>query len=198
MPDYTPPTEAELDELDLTPCPDCGACPRLTRCECDFAGLRVEKRIAALEEELRAERRGVINNQKWFRKFAEMVAIEVGVPCQGTDSLHEIFAGVKAQKARLNALEADLLKERTYSEATAPLLAHLQTDNARLWEDKKALEADKRRLLTCLWSWLDGEEEQGRNFQAVEENRRLLREWGIPDRDPAIDNAAKETPANAG
>jgi len=37
---------------DLDPCPDCGACPKLTRCMCDFAGVRVQRRIAAIESQL--------------------------------------------------------------------------------------------------------------------------------------------------
>jgi hypothetical protein len=57
---------------------------------------------------------------------------------------------VADSQARIAALEAELAKERNYSQATAPLLASLQAENARLWAEKKALEADKARLMEVL------------------------------------------------
>lgn len=38
--------------LDRTPCPDCGACPRETRCDCDHAGIRVRREMDALRQRL--------------------------------------------------------------------------------------------------------------------------------------------------
>ena len=40
----------------MTKCSDCGAAPAETRCECDFAGIRVQRRITALEAALAEER----------------------------------------------------------------------------------------------------------------------------------------------
>ena len=41
---------------DVSPCPDCGAAPAWSRCECDFVGVRAkrtyEARIADLEAEV--------------------------------------------------------------------------------------------------------------------------------------------------
>lgn len=55
--------------MTITTCPDCGASPAETRCDCDFLGIRVARRIAELERAL-ADAIGVISAQEF--RIAEL------------------------------------------------------------------------------------------------------------------------------
>jgi arginyl-tRNA--protein-N-Asp/Glu arginylyltransferase len=65
--------------MTFTKCPDCGACPAETRCDCDFVGIRAQRRITALKSTLRAaraENAGLREFLDCFQVYRE--AVEMG------------------------------------------------------------------------------------------------------------------------
>ena len=65
---------------DVSPCPDCGAAPAWSRCECDFVGVRAKRKHDDRIAELEAEVERLRADEERLKKLAATANIEVTGP----------------------------------------------------------------------------------------------------------------------
>ena len=117
--------------MDLSPCPDCGAAPKELRCECDYAGIRVQRRIAELEAEVAKMKRNC------WRKPTHGPCCTCQRCGKDYDScrcdLADAVDECEAAEARVKELEAEV--ERLRADAEHELMMAF-VDGAKWWEWK--------------------------------------------------------------
>jgi len=135
-------------EVDLTPCPDCGACPAELRCQCDFIGLRKQRELDAARAEAAMLREAL----EGIRDTSHCAYRDSGPPQEGQYQLgvadgHRCASGMAA--VALSATSGDwLAKHDAEKDAEiARISAELTEQFSLLVRAKSQLHASEQEIV---------------------------------------------------